>query len=279
MGSQPEYGAPHESGSRSIEVDLMAPHSALDPVLELSIVIPAYNEAERIGPALETIAAWVGQGRSRVELVLVDDGSSDDTATRAELLGKKLGLAMTVLRHTPNRGKGFAVQRGMLVARAPYVLFTDADLSVSIDHADAFIARARAGADVVVGSRRVEGAKITVEQPRFRVFLGTRFRDLARWLLVPGISDFTCGFKLFRHDAAQDIFAAQRVAGWGFDVEILLIAFRQGWRMVEEPVEWRNDRRSRVRLLRDISRSAWELLRIRWYDLRGYYRPRRSTAS
>jgi dolichyl-phosphate beta-glucosyltransferase len=258
----------------------MAPHSALDPALELSIVIPAYNEAERIGPALETIATWIGPGRrAQVELILVDDGSSDDTAARAELLGKELGLALTVLRHTPNRGKGFAVRRGMLAARAPCVLFTDADLSVSIDHADAFMARARAGADVVVGSRRVEGAKITVEQPRLRVLLGTRFRDLARWLLVPGISDFTCGFKLFRYDAAQDVFAAQRIAGWGFDVEILLIAFRKGWRMVEEPVEWRDDRRSRVRLLRDMSRSAWELARIRWYDLRGHYRPRRAPSS
>ena len=217
----------------------------------------------------------MAEGPKNVELILVDDGSSDDTAARAEVAGQELELELSILRHTPNRGKGFAVRRGMLAARAPYVLFTDADLSVSIDHADAFLARARSGFDVVVGSRLAEGAKITLRQSRLRVLLGTWFRDLARWLLVPGISDFTCGFKLFRRTAAQDVFAAQRIAGWGFDVEILLIAFRQRWSTVEEPVEWRDDRRTRVRLVRDMARSAWELLRIRWYDVRGFYGSRR----
>jgi dolichyl-phosphate beta-glucosyltransferase len=254
-----------------------------DPIAqpELSIVIPAYNEAERVGPSLGKIAAHVAHRGPAVEVLLVDDGSTDGTEAAARAAAGKLGLGINVLRYVPNRGKGHAVRAGMRAARGRAVLFTDTDLSVPISHLDRFEARLAGGdADIVIGSRRAPGAQIVRHQPAARERLGTAFRDLARLLLVPGISDFTCGFKIFRRDAAQAVFGLQRLSGWGFDVEILLIAHRLGLRVVEEPVEWADDTRTRVRLGRDILRSAFDLVRIRWNDLRGHYRmPRRAPRS
>jgi glycosyltransferase involved in cell wall biosynthesis len=246
-----------------------------DPISqpELSIVIPAYNEAERVGPSLATIAAHVAHRGAAVEVLLVDDGSTDGTEAAARAAAAKLGLRFSVLRCTPNRGKGFAVRAGMRAARGRAVLFTDTDLSVPISHLERFEARlARGDADVVIGSRHAAGAQIVRHQPAARERLGTVFRDLARLLVVPDISDFTCGFKIFRRDAAQAVSVLQRLSGWGFDVEILLIARRLGLRVAEEPVEWTNDARTRVRLGRDVLRSALDLARIRWNDLRGRYR-------
>lgn len=238
----------------------------------LSIVIPVYDEAERIEPTLCNIAAHFGARLAEVEAILVDDGSRDGTARIAEKVGAELGLVLRVHREPRNRGKGFAVRRGMLDARGAAVLFTDADLSVSIDHVDRLLSRLGEGVDVVMGSRRAPGANIARHQPALRERLGTAFRNLARVLLVPGISDFTCGFKLFERTAAREIFSRQRLWGWGFDVEIALIARRRGLVLVEEPVEWVDDARTRVRLARDALRSALDLLRIAWNDLRGRYR-------
>jgi dolichyl-phosphate beta-glucosyltransferase len=237
----------------------------------LSIVIPAYDEAQRIEGALRSIAAHFGDRRSEIETLVIDDGSRDGTADAAERVAAEIGLPLRVHREARNRGKGFAVRRGMLDARGEAVLFTDADLSVSIDHVDRFLARLGEGADAVIGSRRAPGANIARHQPALRERLGTVFRNVARLLLVPGISDFTCGFKLFSREAAQRIFPRQRLWGWGFDVEIALIAKRQGLRLVEEPVEWVDDARSRVRIGRDAMRSALDLVRVRWNDVRGRY--------
>ena len=237
----------------------------------LSIVIPAYDEAQRIERALRSIASHFGDRRTEIETLVIDDGSRDGTADVAERVAGEIGLPLRVHREARNRGKGFAVRRGMLDARGDAVLFTDVDLSVSIDHVDRFLVRLGEGADAVIGSRRAPGANIARHQPALRERLGTAFRNLARLLLVPGISDFTCGFKLFSREAAQRIFPRQRLWGWGFDVEIALIAKRQGLRLVEEPVEWIDDARSRVRLGRDVVRSALDLVRVRWNDLLGRY--------
>jgi dolichyl-phosphate beta-glucosyltransferase len=237
----------------------------------LSIVIPAFDECERLPASLARIAEHLGAERGAVEVVVVDDGSADDTAGAAERAGAAHGLSLRVLRHAPNRGKGFAARRGMLDARGAAILLTDADLSVPIEHLGAFRDRLAAGARVVSGSRHAPGARIAVHQPAFRERLGGAFRGLAARLVAPGISDFTCGFKLFAHDAAREIFGRQRLWGWGYDVEILFIARRCGIAVEEAPVEWRDDRRTRVRLWRDAPRSLLDLLRIRWNDLRGLY--------
>ena len=240
--------------------------------LSLSIVIPCFDEAERISLALERIATFLADNSLPAEVVVVDDGSRDATAEVAERSAAELGIALRVLRNPTNRGKGFAIRRGALAARGKACLLTDADLSVGIDHLGPFLARLKPEVDAVIGSRHVDGARIAVHQPRYRELLGAAFRALAKRFLSLEASDFTCGFKLFSRDAAREIFSRQTLWGWGYDVEILLIASRLGMVLVEEPVEWRDDARTRVRLGRDVLRSAHDLLRIRWNDLRGRYR-------
>jgi len=237
----------------------------------LSIVLPAYQEAGRLRGSLERIAAHLGERCADTELIVIDDGSADATSDVARSAGEDLDLSLRVLRHAPNRGKGFAVRRGALAARGAAVLLSDVDLSVSIDHLDRFLERLGAGAELVTGSRRIAGAHIALRQSPLREWLGAGFRSLAGLLLVPRVSDFTCGFKLFSRRAAREIFACQRIWGWGYDVEILFIARRRGIRIEEVPVTWSDDPRSRVQLLRDIPRSLADLVRIRWHDLRGRY--------
>lgn len=237
----------------------------------LSIVLPAYQEADRLRDSLERIAAHLGERSAQTELIVVDDGSADATGDVARSAGAELGLSLRLLRHAPNRGKGFAVRRGALAARGSAVLVSDVDLSVSIDHLDRFLERLAAGAELVTASRRIPGAQIALHQAPLREWLGAAFRGLATLLLVPRVSDFTCGFKLFSRRAAREIFVRQRVWGWGYDVEILFIARRCGIRSAEVPVTWRDDPRSRVQLIRDIPRSLVDLARIRWHDLCGRY--------
>jgi len=242
------------------------------PAPTLSIVVPAYDEAARLPATLASVAEHVRVRGLDAEVVIVDDGSTDGTAEVARHHGATHGLALRVLRHAPNRGKGYAVRVGMLAARGDAVLLTDADLSVPLDHLDAFRERLAAnGTDAVIGSRRIAGAHIAVHQPARREWLGGVFRGLAALAVAPGTSDFTCGFKLFTRDAARAVFARQRLWGWGYDVEILFLARRLGLRVAEAPVTWSDDRRSRVRLWRDVPRSLADLVRIRWNALCGRY--------
>lgn len=237
----------------------------------LTIVIPAYDERERLPRTLEAVAEHFGPARSQVEVLVVDDGSRDGTAQVAAAEGERLGLLLRVISYAPNRGKGHAVRCGMLEAKGEAVLLTDADQSVPIAAVGRFLARLPEGPEVVFASRQLAGSRIAVHQPRLRERLGGVFRDLAR-AVVPGVSDFTCGFKLFRADAARRIFRLQRLWGWGYDVEIALIARRLQLFLVEEPVEWQDDARTRVHLVRDVVRSAADLVRIVWNDRRGRYR-------
>lgn len=238
----------------------------------ISIVIPCFDEEARLPATLEDIARFLSEHGQAAEFVIVDDGSRDRTAEVAEGTAERLGLALRVLRHAPNRGKGFAMRRGVLAAEGDVCLLTDADRSVSVDHLERFLGRLGPEVDAVIGSRRIPGARIALHQPRLREALGGVFRSLSQRFLALERSDFTCGFKLWRTGAAQEVFRRQRIWGWGYDTEILLIAQRLGQRLVEEPVEWHDDARTRVRLGRDVVRSALDLLRIRWNDLRGRYR-------
>ena len=213
------------------------------------MVVPAFNEAERLPRALERIASYLTGHAGGYELLVVDDGSTDATAERAAAAGA------TVVRNEINRGKGFAVRRGMRAARGGRRLMTDADLSTPIEE---------------LGRRAVPGARIEVRQPFYRENMGRLFNLFVRALALPGLRDTQCGFKLFTAAAADEVFSAARLDGFSFDVEALFLARKRGYRIAEVPVVWRNDAASRVSLLRGFLAFP-DLLRIRANDWAGRY--------
>ncbi|MFQ5764171.1 MAG: dolichyl-phosphate beta-glucosyltransferase [Rhodospirillales bacterium] len=239
---------------------------------KLSVVIPAYNEQDLIGATLESVVNFAGRHGLTMEILLVDDGSTDDTVERA--LRVDTGpVALRCLRGETNRGKGFAVRRGMLEAAGECVLFTDADLSTPIGEAERFLEAIEAGHPVAIGSRRLAAARITTRQPLLRQALGRVFSWLARRLLNDDVSDFTCGFKAFAHDVIPALFAPLTEEGWTFDAELLHIAQRRAIPVHEIAVQWANRANTRVRLLRDVLASAWGLGRIVVNGWRGRYDP------
>jgi len=234
---------------------------------ELSVVIPAYDEAERLPRTLAQVAACLARWGHPYEIVVVDDGSRDGTAER----GREAGALVTVLRNDTNRGKGHAVRRGVLASRGSRILMTDADLSTPIDELPRLAARMDAGYDVVIASRALPGSNIEVRQPWYRENMGRLFNLAVRLLVVGGLRDTQCGFKLFTADAAEAAFSATRLDGFCFDVEALFIARRRGYRVAEVPVTWRNDAASRVGNWKGFL-AFLDLARIRGNDARGLYR-------
>ena len=233
----------------------------------LSIVIPAYNEARRLPETLARLYRWLGSTTLRTEIVVVDDGSTDGTAEAARETG---GEKITLLRHEPNRGKGYAVRRGMLAATGERRLMTDADLSTPIEELPRLMRELDHGADVAIGSRAVAGARIEIHQSAYREAMGRIFNRLVRLLLLPGLKDTQCGFKLFTARAAEEAFGACRLDGFSFDVEALFVARRRGLRIAEVPVVWRNDEASRVSLGGG-GAAFVDLFRIRFLAWRGVY--------
>ena len=229
---------------------------------ELSLVIPAYNEEKRLPVSLARIADWLGSRTPAIsaEVLVVDDGSSDRTAAVAEKTAGGLGLAFRVIRLPENRGKGAAVRAGALEAKGAHVLVTDADLSTPIEEVDKLLA---AGAPVAIGSRGVDATLVKQRQSLFRVASGRLFNLLVRVLAVSGIRDTQCGFKLFRADAAREVFSRAVVDRFAFDVEALLLARRLGFAIKEVPVLWFNSPDTRVGLGGGLEAFA-ALFRIRF---------------
>ncbi|MFN7989691.1 MAG: dolichyl-phosphate beta-glucosyltransferase [Thermoanaerobaculia bacterium] len=228
----------------------------------LSLVIPAYNEEKRLPVSLARIADWLGSRTPAIsaELVVVDDGSADRTAAVAEKTAAGLGLTARVIRFPENRGKGAAVRAGVLESAGEHVLVTDADLSTPIEEVDKLLA---AGAPVAIGSRGVDTTLVKQRQPLFRVASGKVFNLLVRVLAVSGIRDTQCGFKLFRRDAAREVFSRATVDRFAFDVEALLLARRLGYAIAEVPVLWFNSPDTRVGFGGGLEAFA-ALFRIRW---------------
>jgi dolichyl-phosphate beta-glucosyltransferase len=237
----------------------------------LSVVIPAYNEALRLPATLDRVREHLGGRGVAYEILVVDDGSSDGTAEVAGAAGD----LVRVLRHEPNRGKGYAVRRGMLAATGERRLMTDADLSTPIEELARLEAEIDRGLDIAIGSRAVAGARIEVRQPAYREAMGRLFNVLVQALLLPGLADTQCGFKLFTAAAAETAFSACRLDGFSFDVEALYVARRRGLRVAEVPIVWRNDAATRVGLGGGTVAFA-DLLRIRLLALLGAYGPRDS---
>ena len=235
-----------------------------------SIIIPAYNESQRLGATLDRVLAHLEARGWKAEVLVVDDGSSDSTAELVQ------GYAaahppVRLLQNPGNQGKGYSVRHGMRQAAGELLLFTDADLSAPIAEAGKLFARITAGADVAIGSRWLDPALQTARQPLYRQFFGRMFNLLLRLILGLRFQDTQCGFKAFTRRAAQLIFARQRIERWGFDPELLFLAGRLGLKVEEVPVEWANDPNTKIRPLRDGLRIFSEMLRIRWYSLTGKY--------
>lgn len=229
---------------------------------DLSIVIPSYNEAERITPTLRAVSSWLADRGWRHEILVIDDGSTDDTVRVVKDLAREVAHLRSI-ESRPNRGKGHVVRLGMLSARGRYRLFMDADGSTSIDQLPALMARIQTGADVAIGSRRAPGAVCPRKQPWYRRAWSHAANRVVRAALVGGVRDTQCGFKLFTDRAAEMVFPRVTTAGWGFDLEALATAARMGMRIDEVPVAWADDRRSRIRPLRDAMAIAREFWRIR----------------
>src|SRR5712692_3973504 len=241
------------------------------PEPSLSIVIPAYNEAGRIGVTLEKIAKYIRPKTWAVEVIVVDDGSTDQTPELLHQASARLP-AMRVLRNNPNRGKGFSVRRGALEARGEFVLFTDADLSAPIEETDKLLAALQdSGADAAIGSRAVQRELIGIRQPWFREWGGRFFNRLVRLVTGLNLQDTQCGLKLFRRASTLRAFELQRVEGFGFDPELLFLIERGGGKVVEVPVRWNDNPATKVRLLRDASRMILDLLALRWRAWTGKY--------
>jgi dolichyl-phosphate beta-glucosyltransferase len=239
--------------------------------LELSIVVPAFNEERRLPKTFQSIRAYLKSRSLRAEVLVVDDGSTDATAKVVELSRAEFP-ELRLLSNGRNRGKGFSVRHGMLEARGEIAMFTDADLSAPIEEADKLLAALHDGTyDVAIGSRAVDRGLIEVHQSVFRERAGILFNQIVRGITGLPFQDTQCGFKAFHRVKARVIFEQQRTEGFGFDPEILFLAQRKGLRIAEVPVRWAHDPATKVRMLADSAGMFLDLLAIRWNAGMGRY--------
>lgn len=244
-------------------------------IVSLSVVIPAYNEARRIPPYLQSVTAYLnGRGLSH-EILVVDDGSSDETAALVEGAGTQ-NSHIRLIRLPHNSGKGAAVRAGMRAAQGELQLFADADGATPIRELERLEAAINAGADLAIGSRTLASrdSRYLVQARLHRTLLGNLFNRIVRLLGIRNINDTQCGFKLFRQSVAQDIFSVARIDGYGFDLELLYLARQRGYRIAEVPINWTDQPGSKVRVLSDGLRMLGEMLTIRRNHARGLYAAR-----
>ena len=234
----------------------------------LSVVIPAFNESARIIGTLDELAGYLGGQEYTSEVLVVDDGSEDDTAKLVRTWAED--RSSTFVISIPHAGKGWAVRAGMLAARGSYRFMCDADLAMPVHWIDAFVERMDAGLDVVIGSREAAGAR-RFDEPAYRHVMGRVFNRVVRLLAVRGFQDTQCGFKCFRSDVAEELFRLQRTRGMGFDVEILFLAIKKGFRIEEMPIDWYHQDVSKVRPGVDTIDMLKDTIVIRLRDLTRKY--------
>jgi len=236
---------------------------------ELSIVIPSFNEERRLPPTLESIAKYILERRRNTEVIVVDDGSSDQTAAVAESFRNRIPR-LRVVSNGRNRGKGFSVRHGSLEACGEVVLFTDADLSSPIEEAEKLLAALKSH-DVAIGSRAVDRSLIEVHESRFREFAGIVFNRIVRLMLGLPFVDTQCGFKAFRRERCRIIFEQQTIERFGFDPELLYLARHHKLSIVEVPVRWAHSPATKVNMMRDSVQMFLDVFVITWNGLLGRY--------
>jgi len=246
--------------------------------LRYSIVIPAYNESRRIAGTLDRVLAYVAHQNWDAEIIVVNDGSKDDTPKIIREYERKHSC-LRVIDNPGNRGKGYSVRNGVLAAQGQLILFTDADLSAPIEEAGKLFQAISAGADVAIGSRWLRSDLQTERQPWARQLFGRVFNIIQRVVLGLKFKDTQCGFKAFTRAVAQDVFPRQRIERWAFDPEVIFLAQKFGYKVVEVPVAWAHNDKSTIHPLRDGTRMFLEVLKIRWIDLTGKYASRAQEAA
>jgi dolichyl-phosphate beta-glucosyltransferase len=244
-----------------------------DPMVrtpDLSVIIPAYNEESRIAPTVRDIVGFCRAGRRAFEVILVDDGSRDGTIAVARVLSEEFP-ELRVIRLAANHGKGYAVRTGVVNSIGRLVLFADADGATPIGEIERLESALDSGVDIAVGSRALRDTGVQVHARLYRHLIGRTFHLLVEWLADAGVKDTQCGFKLFRSAVAQDLFPRMQMNGFSFDVEVLVMARRRGYRVAEIPVNWTHQPGSKVRLTLDSLQMAADLVRIRAHCLSGAY--------
>lgn len=238
--------------------------------IKLSVIVPCYNEEKRFPNGFAHYYSYLKKQNYPWELILINDGSKDSTLKLMQRAARGKPN-IKIISYSPNHGKGYAIVQGIKAANGRYVLFSDIDHSVPIETIESFYKYFDTGADVVIGSRRVKGAKILLHQKPIREFLGRGFTLLVRFLVDFKIRDATCGFKVFKKEAARKIFEKITVFDWAFDAEIIYIAKILGYKIAQAPVSWSDVKGTKVNLKRDILRSLTGLAKIRTNDFLGKY--------
>ncbi|MCM8767179.1 MAG: glycosyltransferase family 2 protein [Candidatus Omnitrophica bacterium] len=230
--------------------------------MEISIVIPAYNEEKRILKTIEKIYKYFKNKNYDFEIIVVDDGSKDKTFEIVEKFAKNK-KEIIILKHPKNLGKGAAVRTGVLSASGNFILFTDADLSTPIEEFEKLKEKIENGYDIAIGSRGLKDSKIVIPQPFYRRIIGKIFPILVRLIVIKDFKDTQCGFKLFKKEQGKKIFSQLKTGGFAFDVEVLAKAKKEGYKIAEVGIVWYNSPRSSVRILKDSFRMFFSLLKIK----------------
>jgi dolichyl-phosphate beta-glucosyltransferase len=234
--------------------------------MNLSIVIPAYNEETRIGSTLQKLLYYCRKHDYDYEIIVVNDGSTDKTSEIVRVINNPNIKLINLER---NKGKGYAVKTGVMAAKKDFILMTDADLSTPIEELEKF--QPRSEKTILIGSRGLRKSDIIQHQPKFRELGGKILNKVIQISVLPGIKDSQCGFKLFSRNNAHDIFQKQTIPRFGFDVEVLFVARKSGYTIQEIPIRWENHKATKVRPFRDGITILGDLLRIRLNHIRGLY--------
>lgn len=246
-------------------------------MITLTLIVPVYNEEKRIQKCIQALCSFKPPKVVEIDRVIfVDDGSEDNSKVKIQnsksKLEKSLKAKIKIISYKQNKGRGYALREGMKEATGDYALWLDADMSTPLSQIEKILPSLQERKDVVIGSRKIKGAIVTKRQPFYRIILGQGFSKLSEIALGVPVGDFTCGFKAFTYAAYKTLFPLTRINGWGNDSETLFLAQKYGFSIAEIPILWRNDPRSRVRVIHDIFLGFWELYKIRYFDFIASYR-------